>query len=61
MTDLASLLMGLGVLAAFLLIGGGVAVLRKGDRKRGWLMILAGLVTLGNIWLYATMPPLPAA
>ena len=59
MTELASLFLGLGVIASFLLMGGGVAVLRRGDRKRGWLMVVAGAVIMANVWLYATLPPLP--
>ncbi len=56
MTSTASILLSLGVLAALLLIGAGAFALRKpAERKRGALMIVAGLVTLVNVWLY-TMP-----
>lgn len=51
-------LLSLGVIASALLIcfGGYALVKRVGDRKRSLLMIVAGLVTIGNIWLWATMP-----
>jgi uncharacterized membrane protein YozB (DUF420 family) len=58
MGNLIPILLSLGVLATMLLIGAGAAVLWRGeDRKRGWLMIAAGLVTLINIALYLTLPP----
>lgn len=51
-------LLSLGVIAAALLIGfGGYAAVRNRDRKRGLLMIAAGLVTLVNIWLWAAPAP----
>ena len=52
-------ILALAVLAAFLLIGAGANILlrRRDDRKRGWLMIAAGLVTLANVALYASTPP----
>ena len=57
MGNLLPTLLSLGVLATLLLIGAGVHLLWKGeDRKRGWLMILAGVVTLGNIALYLSLP-----
>lgn len=60
MTDMISAMLALAVLAAFLLIGAGVNILlrRSDDRKRGWLMIAAGLVTLANVALYASTPQL---
>lgn len=60
MSDLVATLLSLGVLASLLLIGAGLHILvrRADDRKRGWLMLAAGLVTLLNIALYATTPQL---
>lgn len=60
MSDLIPTLLALGVLASFLLIGGGIHILvrRADDKKRGWLMLAAGAVTLLNIALYATTPQL---
>jgi hypothetical protein len=58
MKSLIPALLSLGVIASALLIGFGVYALAKGvgDRKRSVLMIVAGLVTMGNIWLWVTMP-----
>ena len=53
-------LLGLGVLAAFALIGFGVRGLIVGDidRLKAGLMVGAGVAVLVNVWLYAL--PLPA-
>lgn len=58
MESLVPALLSLGVVASALLIGfGGYALVKGiGDRKRGVLMIVAGLVTIMNIWLWATLP-----
>lgn len=60
MSNLVPTLLALGVLASILLIGAGVNILlrRADDRRRGWLMLAAGIVTLLNIALYATTPQL---
>jgi hypothetical protein len=59
---MTSMLLSLAVIAAFLLIGAGVHILvkRSADRRRGVLMLLAGIVTLINVILFATMPALPS-
>ena len=59
MTDLIPALLSLGVIASALLIGfGGYALVKRvGDTKRSVLMMVAGMVTLVNIWLWATLPP----
>ncbi len=59
MSDVVSGLLAIAVLASMLLIGAGLAILiRRSDApKRGWLMLAAGVVTLLNVWLYATAPP----
>ena len=59
MSGFMSGLLALAVLASFLLIGGGLNILiRHTDApKRGWLMLAAGVVTLGNVALYATLTP----
>ncbi len=51
-------LLSVGVIASALLIGfGGYALIKRvGDTKRSLLMIVAGLVTIVNIWLWATLP-----
>ncbi|GFZ89448.1 hypothetical protein GCM10019071_19220 [Sphingobium fuliginis] len=37
--------------------GGAYAIVKKGDRKRGMLMILAGLVMFGNVAISAIPGP----
>lgn len=46
------------MLAGVLLTGGGIyAIAKKGDRKRGALMIFAGLVMFGNVAISAIPGP----
>lgn len=47
------LMMGIAVLAVLALTWGGVAVLRRGDRQRGVLMLLCAVVILGNVLIWA--------
>ena len=58
MAELIPVLLSLGVIASLLLIGfGGYALVKRvGDTKRSVLMIIAGLATIVNIWLWATLP-----
>ena len=50
MTGLATTLLSIAMIAAFVLAAGGLYMLIKGkDRKRGALMLLAALVTLANV------------
>lgn len=56
-----AIFLSLGVLASLLLIGGGLFGLRRGERKRPVLMIVAGLVILGNVYLYSQPLPAPRA
>lgn len=52
------LLLSIAVLAAFALFwGGGRLIVRQQDRTKGVLMIVAGLVLLGNIALAALPSP----
>ena len=47
------LILSLLMIAFAVLTGGGIWVIaRRGDRKRGALMILAGLVMLGNVLIW---------
>ena len=59
MSDAVAVLLSIAVLASLLLGGAGIAAIRRGpeDRRRGWLMIGAGVVTLMNVWMWTTMPP----
>ena len=50
MNGFASAAMALAMIAAFLLAIGGVRLaMRKDDRKRGVLMIVAAAVLIGNV------------
>jgi hypothetical protein len=62
MTGFVALLLSLGVIAATLLMTFGTRIVLRqpDDRRRGWLMIGAGAVTLLNVWLWSTMPGPPA-
>ena len=53
MSDLAALTMSILILSSFALAGGGSwLILKRRDRRKGALMIVAALVMLGNalIW-----------
>lgn len=52
MTSIAMLLLGLLASAGLLLLWGGVGLIRRGGRQKGWLMIAAGLVMLGNVLIW---------
>ena len=46
--------MSVAMLAAFLLAGGGLwLIVKRRDRKTGALMLLASLVLLGNVLIWA--------
>jgi hypothetical protein len=51
LSTLASAALALGMIAALLLAIGGVRMARR-DRRRGLLMIAAGLVILGNVLIW---------
>ncbi|MDB5692397.1 MAG: hypothetical protein JWO81_1460 [Alphaproteobacteria bacterium] len=54
MTGLAATLLSIAVLAAFLLIGAGLwLIVKGGDRKRGALMVVAALVLVANVLIWA--------
>ena len=65
MQGFSALILSLGVIAAFVLAGGGILAIRRGDRLRGWLMIGVAVVTLINVALIAVPidapEPAPAA
>jgi hypothetical protein len=58
MTGFVSILLTLAVLGAFALMVGGVVLIRRGpaQRLKGGLMIGAGVITLLNIYSFATLP-----
>ncbi|WP_010545881.1 hypothetical protein [Sphingomonas elodea] len=52
LSALYPLVMGIAMLAVLALAWGGVAVLRRGDRQRGVLMLVCALVILGNVLIW---------
>jgi len=55
MTLLNTLVPSILMLAAIALLIGGTVLLRRGDRTRGTLMIVAAIVFVGNV-LIQTLP-----
>ena len=49
----AAVSMSIGVIAVFLLTGGGVRLIRSGQRRKAALMIAAALVLLLNLLIWA--------
>jgi hypothetical protein len=48
-----SLFLGVAMFAVFALTIGAITLLRRGeDRKRGWLMLVAAVVLLGNVLIW---------
>ena len=55
---MAGMILSILMLAGILLTGGGIyAIVKRGDRKRGVLMIVAGLVMFGNVAISAIPGP----
>ncbi|MDO7836153.1 hypothetical protein Q4610_13970 [Sphingobium sp. HBC34] len=55
---MAGTILSILMLAGVLLTGGGIyAIVQKGDRKRGALMIVAGLVMFANVAIGAIPGP----
>ncbi len=55
---MAGMILSILMLAGLLLTGGGLyALVKKRDRKRGLLMILAGLVMFANVAITALPGP----
>jgi len=48
-----SLFLSIAMIAVAALLWGGIKLVRGGnDRRRGWLMIVAALVLLGNVLIW---------
>jgi Co/Zn/Cd efflux system component len=53
MGTIASTALAIAMIAAFLLIAGGVRLIRRGQyNQQGWLMIVAALVLVGNVLVW---------
>ena len=59
---MAGMILSILMLASILLTAGGIyAIVKRRDRKRGVLMIIAGLVCFGNVAISAIPMPAPSA
>ncbi len=55
---MASTLLSIATIAAFLLGGAGMwLIVKRRDAKRGILMLVAALVILGNVLIWSLPPP----
>lgn len=52
MNGFASAAMAIAMIAAFLLIAGGIALIRRGERQKGVLMIVAAAVLIANVLIW---------
>ena len=53
MGPIASAALAIAMIAAFLLMLGGIRLIRRGQfRQQGWLMIVAALVLVGNVLVW---------
>jgi hypothetical protein len=53
MGTIASAALGIAMIAAFLLVLGGIRLIRRGPyRQQGWLMIVAAMVLVGNVLVW---------
>lgn len=60
--SMAGTILSILMLAGALLTGGGVyAIVKRRDRRRGVLMLVAGLVMFGNVAIMAVPVPAPSA
>jgi uncharacterized membrane protein YozB (DUF420 family) len=55
MTGLPAVLLSIAMLASFGLIIGGVVLIRRGETRKGVLMIVAAAVLVGNVLIW-TLP-----
>lgn len=58
MSGLAAITSSVAIIAMVVLLIGGIRLIRGGDRSKGMLMIVAGLVLLGNVLIW-TWPATP--
>ena len=49
MSGLVSTISAIGMIAAFALVVGGIRLIRRKDRGRGVLMLIAAAVLVGNV------------
>jgi hypothetical protein len=52
MEGIANAAPGLAMLAAFACVAGGVVTIRRGDRRKGALMLVMAVVLVGNVLIW---------
>lgn len=52
LSPFASALLAVLMIGVFALLWGGVVILRRGDRKKGVLMLVCAAVLLGNVLIW---------
>ncbi|GAA3248372.1 hypothetical protein [Sphingomonas yabuuchiae] len=52
MEGIANAAPGLAMIAAFACVAGGVVTIRRGDRRKGVLMLVMGVVLVGNVLIW---------
>lgn len=53
MGTIASGALAVAMIAAFLLVAGGIHLIRRGEhRQQGWLMLVAAMVLVGNVLVW---------
>ena len=53
MGTISSGALAVGMIAAFLLVAGGIHMIRRGEhRQQGWLMLVAAMVLVGNVLVW---------
>ena len=58
-SGLPAVLLSIAVIAVFLLIAGGIRLIRTGDRTKGMLMIVAAAVLFVNVLIWSWVPTPP--
>lgn len=52
MEGIANAAPGLAMIAAFACVAGGVVTIRRGDRRKGVLMLAMAVVLVGNVLIW---------
>lgn len=52
MEGIAQAAPGIAMLAAFACVAGGIATMRRGDRRKGVLMLVMAVVLVGNVLIW---------
>ena len=52
MSNLAATALSIAMIAAFLLVAGGIALARRGERPKGALMVVAAAVLVANVLIW---------